>query len=120
MNKNTPRYIELSIHTPYSCLEGMMTLEKVAKMCENGGMPAVGITDTTNICAALEYSIGLAKRGIQPIIGMKVPSSYLFGDDAVDGSVKLYAMNEIGYANLLKIASTFPITGGRDAKPFRR
>ena len=36
-------------------------------------MPAVGVTDTANLFGALEFSEKAAEKGIQPIIGCKLP-----------------------------------------------
>ena len=77
-------------------------------------MPALAITDTNNLFGALEFSEKAAKDGIQPIIGLQLTLD--FGDGAAMGArhyesaagwanVVLIAQNEIGYRNLMKLAS---------------
>ena len=39
-------------------------------------MPAVALTDTGNLFAALEFSETLAKAGIQPIMGCQLALAY--------------------------------------------
>ena len=64
-----PRFIHLRLHTEYSLLEGAVRLKKLPGLCEMAEMPAVAITDTNNMFAALEASEWLSKAGVQPIIG---------------------------------------------------
>ena len=63
------RFIHLRVHTEYSLLEGAMRLQKLAGVCADMDMPAVAVTDTNNLFAALEFSIYAADAGVQPIIG---------------------------------------------------
>ena len=63
------RFIHLRVHTEYSLLEGAMRLKKLAGVCADMDMPAVAVTDTNNLFAALEFSIYAADAGVQPIIG---------------------------------------------------
>ena len=83
-------------------------------------MPAVGITDTNNLFGALEFSEKLAGSGIQPIVGCALNID--FRDGAAPrpapgaaaanepqarpaGAIALFAANEAGYANLIKLSS---------------
>jgi DNA polymerase-3 subunit alpha len=72
----SPRFIHLRLHTEYSLLEGAMRIKKLAGLTRAQGMPAVAITDTNNMFAALEASETLAKDGVQPIIGCQIDLDY--------------------------------------------
>jgi DNA polymerase III subunit alpha len=114
-----PRFIHLRVHSAYSLLEGALPVAKLAKLTKAQGFPAVGLTDTNNLFGVLEFSNKLAGDGIQPIAGLTLAVD--FGDrksDAVilaatagharaepSGSIALFAMNEAGYASLLKLSS---------------
>ena len=67
-----PRFIHLRLHSAYSFLEGAIQIKKLAGLCQAADMPAVALTDTGNLFAALEFSETLAKDGIQPIIGCQL------------------------------------------------
>jgi DNA polymerase-3 subunit alpha len=104
-----PRFIHLRLHTEYSLLEGAVRLKKLPDLCKSAGMPAVAITDTNNMFAALEASETLAREGIQPIIGCQV---HVMHDPAETGAkqrapapVVLLAQSEAGYENLMKLNS---------------
>ena len=104
-----PRFIHLRLHTEYSLLEGAVRLKKLPGLCEMAEMPAVAITDTNNMFAALEASEGLSKAGVQPIIGCQFDVMY---DPAEPGQkprnpapMVLLAQSELGYENLMKLNS---------------
>ncbi|MDG1067159.1 MAG: PHP domain-containing protein, partial [Sulfitobacter sp.] len=69
---DSPRFIHLRTHSEYSLLEGALRLKKLPQMCRDAGMPALALTDTNNMFAALEFSVGMAGAGLQPILGCQV------------------------------------------------
>jgi len=115
MSKN-PRFIHLRTHSEYSLLEGAVRLKKLPELCKKAGMPAVALTDTNNMFAALEFSVTLAAARIQPILGCQVSVAYV---DARPGErprdpapLVLLAQSEAGYENLMKLNSCLYIDKG--------
>ena len=102
-------FIHLHVHSAFSLREGALGIEALAKLAKADAMPALAITDTNNLFGALEFSEKLAKAGIQPIIGAQLAVE--FGDGAgrerraARGSLVLLAQSELGYRNLMRIAS---------------
>lgn len=105
----SPRFIHLRVHTEYSLLEGAVRLKKLPGLCAAAGMPAVAVTDTNNMFAALEFSVGASGAGVQPIMGCQVSVAYLPaqpGERPRDpAGVVLLAQNETGYENLMRLNS---------------
>ena len=66
-----PRFIHLRVHSEHSLLEGAVPLKKLAGLCATFAMPAVALTDTNNLFAALEFSVTALAAGLQPIIGSR-------------------------------------------------
>jgi DNA polymerase-3 subunit alpha len=106
---NSPRFIHLRVHTEYSLLEGAVRLKQLPGLCRDAGMPAVAVTDTNNMFAALEFSVSAVAAGIQPIVGCQVDLAW---QDARPGErvpdpapVVLLAQSEAGYGNLMKLNS---------------
>ncbi len=116
---NTPRFIHLRVHTEHSLLEGTIPLKKLVhrSVDKNGkeklglvnamAMPAVAVTDTNNMFAALEFSVAAKDSGVQPIVGCQVSLAY---DPAQPGEkprmpapVVLLAQSQAGYLNLMKL-----------------
>ncbi|SIO05623.1 DNA polymerase III subunit alpha [Vannielia litorea] len=110
-----PRFIHLRVHTEYSLLEGAVPVKKLAGLCEKAEMPAVAVTDTNNMFAALEASVTLAGAGVQPIMGCQVDLDY---EPAAPGAkpvppapVVLLAQSEAGYEALMKLNSCLYLRG---------
>ncbi|MEL7344579.1 MAG: DNA polymerase III subunit alpha, partial [Pseudomonadota bacterium] len=101
-----PRFIHLRLHTEYSLLEGAIRLKKLPKMVADAGMPAVAVTDTNNMFAALEFSVAAIGAGVQPIIGCQIDVTTEEGA----APLVLLAQNATGYGNLLKLNSALYLT----------
>jgi len=114
-------FVPLRCRTPYSLLEGAIKIDELAGRLREWRIPAAGLTDTNNICAALEYSEKMCAAGIQPIIGCTLMVDLEQDDDQFNphgghhgghggkefaGTIVLLAQNEQGYANLLKLSSS--------------
>ena len=113
---NAPRFIHLRLHSEYSLLEGAVPVKKLIKLCTDQAIPAVAITDTNNMFAALEFSVLASGAGIQPIIGCQISLNY---DPAIAGEkprdpapLVLLAQSEAGYMNLMKLNSALYIGKG--------
>ena len=105
-----PRFIHLRLHSAYSLLEGAIPVKALPKLCAEAGMPAVALTDTGNLFAALEFSEAPAKAGIQPIMGCQLALAYAEpahpGDRApAPRPIVLLAQDETGFGNLMKLSS---------------
>jgi DNA polymerase III subunit alpha len=113
---SAPRFIHLRTHTEHSLLEGAVPVKALIKLCGKHEMPAVAVTDTNNMFAALEFSVYAKDAGVQPIVGCQVSVNY---DPAAPGEkarasapVVLLAQNEAGYMNLMKLNSALYIDRG--------
>ncbi|MEM6588170.1 MAG: DNA polymerase III subunit alpha [Pseudomonadota bacterium] len=109
------RFIHLRVHTEYSLLEGAMRLKKLPALCAKAGMPAVAVTDTNNMFAALEFAVGAQDAGVQPIMGCQVDLAYMSAAPGekprAPAPVVLLAQNEAGYENLMKLNSCLYLRG---------
>ncbi|MCV6585556.1 MAG: PHP domain-containing protein, partial [Marinibacterium sp.] len=105
----SPRFIHLRLHTEYSLLEGAVRLKKLPGLCAAQDMPAVAVTDSNNMFAALEFSVAASGAGIQPIVGCQVDIAYVvprLGEKPrMPAPLVLLAQNETGYENLMKLNS---------------
>ncbi|MEP5154445.1 DNA polymerase III subunit alpha [Planktotalea sp.] len=113
---NDLRFIHLRTHTEYSLLEGAMRLKKLPDLCKSLDMPAVAVTDTNNLFAALEFSVSAAGKGIQPIVGCQVDLAYLTPQpgerEKPPAPVVLLAQTEQGYEHLMKLNSCLYVDKG--------
>ncbi|GAB4286544.1 MAG: DNA polymerase III subunit alpha [Roseovarius sp.] len=104
-----PRFIHLRVHTEYSLLEGAVRLATLPGLCRKAGMPAVAVTDTDNMFAALEFAHAARAAGVQPIIGCQLGLAYhepAPGEaPGAPAPLVLLAQNAAGYGNLMKLNS---------------
>ncbi|PQO23034.1 DNA polymerase III subunit alpha [Rhodobacteraceae bacterium WD3A24] len=116
---DAPRFIHLRLHTEYSLLEGAVPVKELAGRCAAQGMPAVAVTDTNNMFAALEFSVLAAGAGVQPIMGCQLdlaePPSRPGEKMRAPAPVVLLAQSEAGYRNLMKLNSCFYLRGDGQA-----
>ena len=115
---DAPRFIHLRTHSEYSLLEGAMRLKKLPGMVRDAGMPAIALTDTNNMFAALEFSVGMADAGIQPIIGCQIDLQFVTQRPGErpkpPAPLVLLAQNEVGYENLMKLNSCLYLREGSE------
>jgi DNA polymerase-3 subunit alpha len=102
-------FVHLRVHSAYSLSEGAVRIGEMVELSRRHAMPAVAITDSSNLFGALEFSEACAKGGVQPIIGCAL------GLDREEGGhngrrpdpdvLVLLCQDEVGYRNLLKLSS---------------
>ena len=111
-----PRFIHLRTHSEHSLLEGAVPVKKLVGLCQKFRMPAVALTDSNNLFAALEFSVAASEAGVQPIIGCQFAVAF---DPAPPGErprptapLVLLAQNEAGYGRLMKLNSCLYLRPG--------
>ncbi len=104
------RFIHLRVHSAYSLLEGAMQIKELPQYCKDWHMPAMALTDSGNLFAALEFSETAARAGLQPIVGCQLDLKYETAErpgerEPDPRAIVLLAQNERGYENLMKLNS---------------
>ncbi len=97
--------VNLKIHTQFSICEGAIKINQLSEFCKKNKITAVGICDNENLSGALEFSNELSKVGIQPIIGTNIFLKEIVDNEIFYGKISLFAKNDLGYKNLLKLSS---------------
>jgi DNA polymerase-3 subunit alpha len=108
-------FINLRNHTTYSLCKGAITISDLVTKASEFKMPAVGIMDSGNLFAALEFSLAAKKLGIQPIIGTEILVNFAdknqknFSNLDIENSLAklpLIATSDAGYKNLMYLVSS--------------
>ncbi|MBW8827293.1 MAG: PHP domain-containing protein, partial [Acidobacteria bacterium] len=126
----TSSFVHLHQHTEFSMLDGAARVADVVKAAVEDGQPAVGITDHGNMYGVLDFYAACRAEGVNPVIGTEAymahesrserPSRRGRLDDSggdVEGGKKLYyhlclfAENDAGYRNLIKLSSEAYLSG---------
>ena len=98
---NYKNFNHIKIHTQYSICEGALKINELAEFCKKNKIKGAGLSDTSNLCGALEFSENLSKSGTQPIIGTQI--NFKFED--IIGLLPLIATSEKGYQNIIEFSS---------------
>ena len=66
------QFVHLGIHTEFSITESIVRIPDVVKAAEADGMPALAITDLSNLHAAVKFYGKCLGKGIKPIFGSTI------------------------------------------------
>jgi len=112
-----PPFVHLHVHSEYSLLDGLGRVEDLAVRAKELGMPALALTDHGAMYGAIEFYQMAKKHGIKPIIGIEMniaPRSMKRRDPKKDRNphhIILLARDNVGYHNLLQIATAAQLEG---------
>jgi DNA polymerase-3 subunit alpha len=111
-------FIHLRVRTAYSLAEGAIALDALKDLCIKHKTPAVAVTDSNNMFGALDFSLEMAGKGIQPIVGTTLHAVVdIAGLEPVPlgerglpqrrriVKIPLLVKDETGYRNLLHLVS---------------
>ena len=101
MENANNQFTHFKIHTQYSICEGALKIDNLKDFCKENKIKSIGLSDTSNLCGALEFSENISKSGTQPIIGTQI----LFNYNNTSGLVPLIAKNEGGYKKIIDLSS---------------
>ncbi len=91
----------LKIHSQFSICEGAIKIDDLKEFSKENKIRALGLSDTSNLCGALEFAEKISKVGTQPIIGTQI--NFKYGDTV--GLLPLYALSEEGYKRIIELSS---------------
>ncbi len=99
-----PGFVHLRLHTEYSLIDGLVTVDALVPRLRELGMPAIAITDLCNFYGLIKFYKAVQGKGIKPIVG-----SDLWLCDGEDTSqpalVTALAMDATGYRHLTELIS---------------
>ena len=111
--ENPKKFTHFKIHTQYSICEGALKIDDLNTYCKENKILSLGISDTSNLCGALEFSEKIVKSGTQPIIGTQI----IFKFEDQEGLLTLIAKNEQGYRNMIELSSKSYLENDNLSKP---
>lgn len=110
-------FTHLHVHTEYSILDGLSNINALVKRAKELDMPALAITDHGTMYGVVDFYHAANEVDLKPIIGVE---GYLAARGMKDrdpqydkrsSHLLLLAENQIGYKNLLKIATAAQLDG---------
>ena len=107
------KFNHLKLHTQYSICEGAIKIDEIKESSKENKIKSLAISDTSNLCGALEFSDKLSKIGTQPIIGTQINFKY----EETIGLIPLFAMNETGYKRIIELSSLSYLNNNELSEP---
>ncbi len=117
MDQNLPQtFVHLRVHSEYSMVDGLVRVKPLIGRVAELGMPAVGLTEQSNLCSLVRFYKSAVGAGVKPIIGADL---WLDNPDdpEVPFRITLLARNQTGYLHLTEIVSRGYTEGQRYDKP---
>ncbi len=99
-----PHFVHLRLHTEFSLVDGIVKIKPmVAKLAENG-MPAIAVTDQSNLFSLVKFYQAACVKGIKPIIGSDV---LIFNPEDISSPFRMtfLVLNKKGYTTLTELIS---------------
>jgi DNA polymerase-3 subunit alpha len=106
-------FTHLHVHTEYSLLDGFSRISELMDRAKELGQEAIALTDHGVLYGALQFYKEAKARGIKPIIGVE---AYVAQGSRLEQTKQPYHMtllakNEVGYRNLLQLATRAHLEG---------
>jgi DNA polymerase-3 subunit alpha len=109
-------FVHLRMHSEFSLIDSMIRIKPLMKTLQAEQMPAIALTDQSNMCGMIKFYKAAQSAGIKPICGCDI---FLADDPSADPGISritLLAMNPKGYLNLTELVSRSFQDGQADGK----
>ena len=110
----TATFVHLHLHTEYSLVDGLIRIKPLVKQVAAAGMPAVAVTDMSNLFAMIKFYKAAHAAGIKPIIGVEL---WVQREQADPSRLVLLCQNSSGYHHLTRLVSRSYLEGQQRGVP---
>ncbi|MGD8999398.1 MAG: DNA polymerase III subunit alpha [Granulosicoccaceae bacterium] len=95
-------FVHLHLHTEYSLVDGLVRVKPLMQAVADAGMPAVALTDQSNLFAMVKFYRAAQQAGVKPVIGTEV---LLQNEDerGLPYRMVLLCQDRTGYLNLNRL-----------------
>jgi DNA polymerase-3 subunit alpha len=110
-----PQFVHLQVHSEFSLVDGIVRIKPMVALAREHGMPAIAVTEQSNLFSLVRFYVAAQREGIKPIIGCDVwvgspePSSA--------HRMTLLCQSTEGYRRMSRIVSRSYIEGQRSGVP---
>jgi DNA polymerase-3 subunit alpha len=109
----TAPFVHLRLHTEYSLVDGLIRIKSLVKQVAAAGMPAVAVTDVSNLFALIKFYKAALGAGIKPIVGVEA----WVRRNEEPARLVLLCQNLDGYHNLTRLVSRSYLEGQQRGLP---
>jgi len=105
-------FVHLHLHSEYSLKDGIVRLQPLADCAAQRGLPALALTDLSNVYGMIKFYRACMRGGVKPLIGCDVWVENPFAPESADRAI-LLCRDLSGYRNLSKLLSAAWLRGPR-------
>ena len=100
----TASFVHLRVHSEYSLLDGLASVNALVEGTASLGMPALAISDDTNLFAMVKFYRAARRRGLKPLVGVDL---WVRGGDRNDERhrLTLLCQSHQGFLNLSRLVT---------------
>jgi DNA polymerase III subunit alpha len=109
-------FVHLHLHTEYSMQDGLIRINELVARALELELPAIAITDQSNLFAAIKFYQAAINAGIKPILGAECWVENIQFPERPFRLV-LLCQNQQGYRNLIQLISRSYLARQQEAKP---
>ncbi|MES2500370.1 MAG: PHP domain-containing protein, partial [Pseudomonadota bacterium] len=98
------QFVHLRCHSEYSIVDGIVRIDDYIDVASKDNMPAVALTDLSNLFGAIKFYKAARSRGIKPILGCDIWLENTKNRDQAH-RLLLLVQNTVGYRQLCALLS---------------
>ncbi|HWG30505.1 MAG TPA: DNA polymerase III subunit alpha [Steroidobacteraceae bacterium] len=101
---SSPGFVHLRLHTEYSLIDSVVRVPELVESVAGAAMPAVAVTDQSNLFAMVKFYRAALARGVKPIVGVDL-LVHEAGERQLPSRVSLLCQSQKGYRNVTRLVS---------------
>jgi DNA polymerase-3 subunit alpha len=109
-------FVHLRVHTEYSLLDGIVRVPELMEAAVRSRMPAVALTDQSNLFAMVKFYKAAQGAGVKPLIGVDALIRET-GERVPPSRVVLLCQNLTGYRRLTQLVTRSYLEGQHHGAP---
>ncbi len=106
----SPSFVHLHLHSEYSLTDSTLRIPALVKRCAELGLPAVGVTDTSNLFALVKFYKAAEGAGLKPVCGADI---FLADEGQAPARLTLLCQDREGFLSLSRLLSRAFLEGHR-------
>jgi len=108
------QFVHLRLHTEYSLLDGIVRVPELMVAVAAAGMPAVALTDQSNLFAMVKFYKEAQGAGVKPLIGV---DAWIRDGERSSSRIVFLCQNMVGYRHLTQLVTRSFLEGQQRGAP---
>jgi len=108
------QFVHLRLHTEYSLLDGIVRVPELMVAVAAAGMPAVALTDQSNLFAMVKFYKEAQGAGVKPLIGV---DAWIRDGERSSSRIVFLCQNLVGYRHLTQLVTRSFLEGQQRGVP---